>query len=218
MKVTGTRALARLAAVGVLMYVAVDVALAVLRPDLSLIHNPESDYGVGPFSWLMDLNFLLRGALSLCLVGAWARSVPRRGLVRVGIPLLTVWAGASALLAFFPDDPLGTPATPSGGVHLLLALIAFLCLAAGLVLLSLEASHSAVLRPVRLQMAVLAVVAILALLALGRAGFHPHSAGGLYERIFLGCGLLWTLIVSVRLGWAGLGWAGAATAGQPASA
>lgn len=139
--------LATLAAAGVVLYVLIDVALALLRPSLSLIHHPESDYGVGPYSWLMDFNFLLRGGLSLSLVAALARVARRAGLLQAGLWLLGSWAVASGLLAFFPDDPLGTPATHSGKIHLLLALIAFLCAGAGTLVLSLRVDYLACLRP-----------------------------------------------------------------------
>ena len=46
-------------------------------------------------------------------------------------------------------------------------------------------------------MAVLSWGALVPLLLLGRAGFHPHSLGGLYEKIFLGMELLWLALVAV---------------------
>ena len=61
--------LARLTLAGVAVYVAIDVLLAFLRPGYSLIYNAESDYGRGPWFWVMDINFLLRCALSLAIAG-----------------------------------------------------------------------------------------------------------------------------------------------------
>ncbi|HEV2259422.1 MAG TPA: DUF998 domain-containing protein, partial [Streptosporangiaceae bacterium] len=52
---------------------AIDVLLAFLRPGYSLIYNAESDYGRGSWYWVMDLNFLLRCALSLVLATALSR-------------------------------------------------------------------------------------------------------------------------------------------------
>jgi hypothetical protein len=46
------------------------VLLGFLRPRYSLLYNAESDYGRGPWYWVMDLNFLLRCALSLAAAGA----------------------------------------------------------------------------------------------------------------------------------------------------
>ena len=115
--------LAWFALAGVVIYVGIDVLLAFLRPRYSLLYNAESDYGRGPWSWLMDLNFLLRCALSLALAGALAQSFP--GRVHGGLGLLVTWAVCSGLLAFFADDPKGHPATLSGRIHLVLAFIAF---------------------------------------------------------------------------------------------
>ncbi len=91
------------------IYAAIDTALVFLRPQFSILHNAESDYGsLGSWDWLMDLNFLLRGALSLAAVRGVTLAVgeeEQRARLSLGLRLLTVWAAASALLAFFPDDP-----------------------------------------------------------------------------------------------------------------
>jgi hypothetical membrane protein len=58
---------------GVAVYVAIDILLAFLRPGYSLLYNAESDYGRGPWYWVMDLNFLLRCALSLAIAAALYR-------------------------------------------------------------------------------------------------------------------------------------------------
>lgn len=69
------RGLARGAIAGVVVYVAIDVALVFLRPHFSVLHNAESDYGSnGRYAWLMDVNFLLRCAFSVAAVLALARS------------------------------------------------------------------------------------------------------------------------------------------------
>ncbi|HEY8325186.1 MAG TPA: DUF998 domain-containing protein, partial [Ktedonobacterales bacterium] len=68
-RLTGAaRTLALLSLVGIILYVVIDVLLFVLRPELSLLHRAESDYGNGQWAWLMDANFLLRCALSLAAV------------------------------------------------------------------------------------------------------------------------------------------------------
>ena len=69
-----TKPLARLTLAGVAVYLAIDVLLAFLRPKYSLLYNAESDYGRGPWYWVMDLNFLLRCALSLAACLALLRA------------------------------------------------------------------------------------------------------------------------------------------------
>src|ERR1700689_4145465 len=131
-----TKPLARLALAGVGGYVAIDILLAFLRPGYSLIYNAESDYGRGPWFWVMDLNFLLRCALSLAIAIALYRVVRLDGRARAGLALLVTWAVCSGLLAFFADDPEGTPQHGSGVVPLVLAFIAFTAVTIGAILIS----------------------------------------------------------------------------------
>jgi hypothetical membrane protein len=184
---------------GIAVYVAIDVALAFLRPDYSLLHNAESDYGVGPWSWLMDVSFLLRGAATLAVVAAIAREVRRVPPMGEALVLLIIWAVASGCLAFFPDNPVGTPATASGRIHLLFAAIAFLTVAVGTPLASYALRREPSWRERAVPLMVISVLAILALLLLGRHKFGLHTDGGLFERIFLGLELLWLLIVALYL-------------------
>jgi hypothetical membrane protein len=130
------RTLARLTLAGVAVYVAVDVLLAFLRPGYSLVYNAESDYGRGPWFWVMDLNFLLRCALSLALAASLITIVKPGGALRTGLALLVTWAITSGLLAFFADDIEGQPVHGSGVVHLALAFVAFTGVTAGTIVLS----------------------------------------------------------------------------------
>ncbi len=189
--------LAGLAAAGVVVYVLIDLALAFLRPGVSLLHDAESDYGVGPFSWLMDLNFLLRCALSLALVGALARLGSPR--LRLGSWLLGAWAVCSGLLAFFPDDPPGYPVTTAGQIHLLLAFVGFICVAVAAILLALRFRELPALAPGSTALLTLGVLAVLALLLLGGTHLHPRALGGLWERLFLALELAWILVASLCL-------------------
>ncbi|MGA9920117.1 MAG: DUF998 domain-containing protein [Candidatus Dormiibacterota bacterium] len=194
-----TSQLALIASAGVAIYVLIDVALAFLRPDLSLLHRAESDYGVGSYSWLMDINFLIRGFLSLALAWALLRFAPGANRLRTGVAFLAAWAIGSGILAFFPDDPPGTPVTAAGQVHLVVALIAFLCAAVATIALSVGSRHFDQLRSLYPVLLVVSIAAVLPLLLLGHTNFRPHTLDGLYERLFLGLELLWILIVGLRL-------------------
>ena len=193
------RPLARLALAGVVLYVAIDVLLAFLRPGYSLIYNAESDYGRGPWYWVMDLNFLLRCALSLAIAGALSRVLRRGGLARGGLALLVTWAICSGLLAFFADDPEGTPQHGSGVVHLILAIIAFTAIAIGAILISASLMPDPAWRPAAPVLLAISVAGALAYLLLGAALKHHHAPGGLYERIFLGLELLWIAVAAIAI-------------------
>jgi hypothetical membrane protein len=191
--------LARLALAGVAVYVAIDAALAFLRPGYSLLYNAESDYGRGPWFWVMDLNFLLRCALSLAVAAALYKTARPDGRTRWGLALLVTWAACSGLLAFFADNPEGTPLTASGVVHLVLAFIAFTCIAIGLILISASLVSDPAWRPAAPVLLAISVAGAGAYLLLGTAGKHHHAPGGLYERIFLGLELLWIVAAAVAI-------------------
>jgi hypothetical membrane protein len=190
------RLLAWSALAGIIAYVAIDALLAFLRPGYSLIYNAESDYGRGPWFWVMDLNFLLRCALSLAVVGALASVTRSDGLARGGRILLVIWAACSGLLAFFADDLEGQAVTASGIVHLALALIAFPCVAVGTILISSSLRTDPAWRSASAVLLAVSVAGVAAFLLLGTAFGHQHAPGGLYERIFLGLQLLWIALAA----------------------
>ena len=207
---------AQAAIVGILLYVAIDVALVFLRPGFSVLHNAESDYGSrGAYAWVMDLNFLLRCAASLAVVWALALVVPASGRLRAGLACLAVWAVASGLLAFFPDDPVGTKSHGLAKVHLLLAAIAFVAVIIGTRLSTRALRRDPGWRPVLAPLSLVGVVftvaagyvlaplavlswgALVPVLLLSRSHLRPHSLGGLYEKVFLGVELAWFLLCAV---------------------
>jgi hypothetical membrane protein len=190
------RPLAWIAIAGVIAYVAIDVLLGFLRPHYSLIYNAESDYGRGPWYWVMDLNFLLRCALSLAAAGAVSRAVRPDSRARTGLTLLVVWAVCSGLLAFFADDIEGQPVHGSGIVHLALAFIAFPCVAIGTILISSSFRSDPEWRSAGAVLLAVSLAGAAAFLLLGAAVGHKHAPGGLYERIFLGLELLWIALAT----------------------
>jgi hypothetical membrane protein len=191
--------LVRFALAGVAIYVAIDVLLAFLRPGYSLLYNAESDYGRGPWYWVMDLNFLLRCALSLAIAAALYRTARPDGRTRWGLALLVTWAICSGLLAFFADNPEGTRQTASGVVHLVLAFIAFTCVTIGEILISASLMSDPAWRPAAPVLLAISVAGAGAYLLLGTAGKHHHAPGGLYERIFLGLELLWIVVAAIAI-------------------
>lgn len=195
---------ARFVVAAVAIYAAIDTALVFLRPQFSILHNAESDYGsLGSWDWLMDLNFLLRGALSLAAVRAVTLAVgdeEQRARLRLGLRLLMAWAVASALLAFFPDDPAGTPTRWNGTVHLLLAFVAFFCVVVGALMVSRRLRSIPGWGSVATPLMALAWGALIPLLLLGHAHFRRASLGGLYEKIFLGVELIWLMVAALAAG------------------
>lgn len=178
----------------VIGYVAIDVALAFIRRDYSLLANAESDYGRGRDAWLMDLNFELRAVLSLAAAGVLAK-VP--GRPRWPLWLVGVWAVASALLGLFADNPPGYPRHHSGSVHLAAAAIAFTAIVIATTALSISWPDPSAGLGSRLVLRSLSVIGIVSYLVLPRALNRTHGVGGLIERIFLASQLLWILVAMI---------------------
>jgi hypothetical protein len=91
--------------------------------------------------------------------------------------------------------------TIHGGIHVLVALVAFCAVALGALLVSVRIGADArwtSLRPYLLACSVATLVALVAELVGVRAS-EAFGLGGLVERIVLGLALLWMLLVVVRL-------------------
>lgn len=193
--------LANVAIAGIILYVILDVIAQALPPHYNPISQAESDLAVGPYSIVMTLNFVIRGLLSASLLLALIRATARAGRSRAGLVLLGVWTAGAVLLAIFPTDLSGSRHTIHGAVHLLVALIAFVSVAAAEVLLSLRFAADPRLRSLQVPAALLAAITVLALLAdLVAPVLLPNAnVFGLCERVFLGLALLWMLVVALRL-------------------
>ncbi|HEV7949241.1 MAG TPA: DUF998 domain-containing protein [Glaciihabitans sp.] len=198
------------AQIGVLLYIAVDVVLQFLPPYYSPISEAESNLAVGPYGWIMNLNFLGRAVLSFCAIAAIRLSGSPSSVRTVGLVLLGLAGTLSGLLAFFPTD-VADPSTsadghgalavtPTGTVHLVLATVGFVAALASFVLLTLwlrrEAiSDSADWRPVYRRAVVMLIVAAGGLAALAVSIVWVPQVLGLAERICLLGILGWVYLV-----------------------
>lgn len=194
----------QVALLGVALYVVLDAVAQLLPPHYSPISQAESDLAVGPYGYVMTLNFINRGVLSLAFIWAFKGTIADSGVgakrFRAGMSLLGAWAVGAVLLAIFPTDVPPTPVSWHGAIHLLVAIIAFLCGAFGTLKLSLGVRE---LPPLTRARGVIVAVGILSvflcIVDLGTPFFAPRASahyGGLFERLFLGSVLLWIAMVS----------------------
>lgn len=199
------RRAATAAAVGVVVYVLVDVVLQLLPPHYSAVSDAESNLAVGPFGWIMNLNFLGRAALTLCAVVAIVHTGPSSRLRRAGTGLMMVAGACSAALAVLPTDVNAGGGIQShtilGAWHLGVAAFGFLAALAAFSLLTIWIRGSADLKATYPAALGLTAVAAGGLVALGLAAAAAPSMIGLVERICLAGILGWALVVSLAIRW-----------------
>ena len=192
---------------GVVLYLVLDIVAQLLPPHYSPISQAESDLAVGPFGYIMAVNFLNRGLLSLEFLFAFMGTVRlTNGNVsqyRRGTFLLGVWSVGAVLLALFPTDVPSTPVSWHGAIHLVVAIIAFIGGAFGALLVSVRMGGNRTLqRARRFALPISELAVVLCLIELLGPFFAPHIAsrfGGLFERLFLGAVLLWMSSISVYM-------------------
>jgi hypothetical membrane protein len=184
---------------GIVLYAALDALVQSLPPHYSALSQAESDLAVGPYGYLMAVNFVIRGILSLIFLLGFSRAVkPSRGY-NAGYYLIGLWAVGSMALAALPTDVSGTP-TLHGEAHLLVAVLAFLGGIFGELALSRSLRNNPSMAEIGKYAGVIAVIGFLSLAAFvlgpGLAPRAFQSVSGLVERVFIGAVLAWMLVVS----------------------
>jgi hypothetical protein len=199
--------LALLTVVAVVGWAALVVAAQLLTPEQSALSMGMSGLATGRHGRLMRLAFVVRGFAALALVGAVWAAVPEGARSIAGLALVAVWGVGSALLAACDTDMPGDEPTPHGRAHALIALVAYVAAAAGMVLVALgfrgEEATAGIARWA-LPLALVAAVAMLVQFAGFGAAARSTSRGlgryaGLLQRVYLALVMLWTALVAVAL-------------------
>ncbi len=187
---------------GIALYVVLDAIAQSLPPHYSPISQAESDLAVGPYGYVMAVNFVNRGIFSLLFLYGLAKSLRSKAGLRTGFGLFGVWAVGALILAVSPTDVSG-PATVHGFVHLAVATLAFLGAGIGTVSLSRAFRRDPALRAAgRYSMPLAALALVFFFVLYGGPVVFPHTAakvGGLVERVFIGLVLAWMLTVSALM-------------------
>jgi hypothetical protein len=183
------------------LYAVIDVVLQALPPYYSIVSDAESNLAVGPFGWVMQINFALRAVMSGLLVASiwWTGSPSPRKTVGC---LLIGFAGLCSLaLVFFATDvnrpgEFGmTPRTVVGTVHVGIATAGFIAILLGMLLLVpwvLRSVHGP-------APTIFLAIAIAGLLSLGASLAVYPQVVGLAERICLVGILGWAFSVAAGL-------------------
>ena len=189
---------------GLFLYVALDVIAQLLPPHYSPISQAESDLAVGKFGFIMTINFLNRGVLSLLFIFAFLQTLDLAGVARsrfrTGTCLLGAWTIGAILLAIFPTDVPPTPVSWHGAIHLVVAIVAFIGGAFGTLAISLKLRETQTFNGLkRIAIPLSVIVLVLWIIEFGLPFASPRlngRIGGLTERLFLGSVLLWIGLVS----------------------
>jgi hypothetical membrane protein len=205
------RRLATAAMFGVVLYVVTDIVLQLLPPHYSPISEAESNLAVGPFGWIMNLNFLARAALSGCAIAALARvTTPDRSGTRIrlrntGLVLFGLAGLCSAALAFFATDVaqagehgVGTTTT-TGAIHLALATGGFVVALVAFAVLTVWMRDIPELRSGYRQAQAFLIVAVVGIVSLGGTIAFAPAVLGLAERLCLAGILGWAFVVSAAV-------------------
>ena len=184
-----------------ILYVVLDAIAQLLPPHYSPISQAESDLAVGPYGYVMAINFVNRGLLSLAFASAFSQTVGWEGggvrRYRTGAFLMGVWGVGALLLAVFPTDVPSTPVSWHGLIHLVVATLAFIAGGIGTLVLSIRLRETDLSRRVkRFALATSGLTVLFLLLTLTSL---QTGVGGLIERIFIGLVLLWIFVISTEL-------------------
>jgi hypothetical protein len=189
--------------IGVVVYVVVVGVLQLLPPHYDPIREAESNLAVGPFGWIMNLNFLGRAGTTVFAVMAISRVGPATRRRRLGLVAFGIGGASSAVLAFFATDVdvvsgIGTSTvayTPSGLVHLLVAAIGFAAALLGILILTAWLRLQPQLLPTYPVALAFAAIAACGALWLALSATVDPGLVGLAERICLTGVLGWTFFV-----------------------
>jgi len=190
---------ATVAVAGAAYFTLVIAALHFLRPDLNPISQPTSAYAVGSYSFLMTSAFFSMSVASLALVIGLYQGVHRGALSRAGLALLGAWAVGVLVAMIFPMDPEGAPQTISGMIHQTTGPLAFLCLTAGMMLVSWSFRQDVKWRPFHRTALALSLIMLAGYIATFLSFATDSGTLGIAQRIALATVVTWMLLTAVRL-------------------
>ena len=192
-----TMFLALLALVGIAVKFLTIVALHFLRPDVNPLLEPISNYGVGPYGFLLTVADIGSVLGTLALVFGLYLGIRPPGRSYVGLFLLALYGVSELLAGIFPID-VGGEATTAGTIHNIVGNISFFCFPIAAILLSLRMGKDEQWRSFRRPALALSIVVVLTAI-LTIAGFNLGIGFGVTQRVANVAVLVWMLMVALHL-------------------
>lgn len=188
-----------IAILGALVCLAALLRLHLLPTGHSPLSDAVSDYGAGPYRrWYQTAAIALACSGVATAVGLVLSLRPAPIVPAV---LLLLFGVARVLICFFPTDLEGRPRTPIGRVHMVLAVVAFACVATAGPMVGGAAQHDPRWADASGLLSVLGwvlVVTVVLLLAALLVRSLRRLFGGA-ERLYYLAMLIWFLAVGVEL-------------------
>ena len=192
-----TMFLALLALVGIAVKFLTIAALHFLRPDVNPVLEPISNYGVGPYGFLLTFADIGSVVGTLALVFGLYLGIWPPGRSYVGLFLLALYGVSELLAGIFPID-VGGEATTAGSIHNIVGNISFFCFPIAAILLSLRMGKDEQWRSFRRPALALSIVVVLTAI-LTIAGFNLGIGFGVTQRVANIAVLVWMLVVALHL-------------------
>jgi Protein of unknown function (DUF998) len=161
---------------------------------LSPVRNPVSEYGITSFCAGYRAATLAFAAAGLALAAGISLAVRGRGVAVV--VLLVVFAIARAAISWFPMDVPGGKRTGTGGIHFLLALVAFGAVTAAALVLGAVLSSQGRWHALAPASTGLGYALVACLAAFGQAQMWPalRKLSGAIERCFYLFAIIWCVV------------------------
>jgi Protein of unknown function (DUF998) len=185
----------------IILYVVLDAIAQVLPPHYSPISQAESLLAVGPYGYVMTVNFLNRGVFSLLFVYAFVQILTVLGenwrSYKFGLYAIGIWGAGALLLAGFP----ATGRTLV--IHTIIGIIVFIAAPLGELSISLKLDRVKALAGARKIAVVVAVLGVL--FTAFYWGVLPFlhdlksSYAGFFERLLIGSVILWMGIMATHV-------------------
>jgi hypothetical protein len=187
------------------LFLLILLMLHLLEPEYDPTWRFISEYALGQYGWLMNLDFFLAalGSLSF-MIAAWEETKSVTG--RIGQVLLGISALGMAIAAMFTTDPITTPAgemTESGSMHALGGQLNLTPLAVLFLTLSIHKREG--WKQVRLPMQITATLTLIIMLAFAvsvgaaQGEFGPGVYAGLFGRLLMVGFGSWILIAGSHM-------------------
>ncbi len=185
--------------IGPILFTLLIVIESLLRPGYSQVFNDVSDLGLGPYSIIQNINFIIFGLLSIGFgIGLGANLQYRAGKA---VKWLVIFFGFCIILAGITLFLAGPDITYAKDVvsHGLVSAFAFLAIMAAQFMTwqALRGNNNELWGRYRLYSLISGLLSILTLIILSYTQFSSYH--GLTERLFIAVWLIWIEVTGLKL-------------------